>query len=345
MPPEVASENPTAPTISSGSGASGAAQPAVSSGTASSAMIKAAEAASSAAPSPAGTAAGDTTPQAGAGTPGATPGATGQPAVNAQPAGSQPVADQTPVHRIEAAVRNAREQTRREVEQQFSAFKGMNPEEVQTGLQILRNLQANPAQFFQELGQHLRGSQQGGEEYPEADLVSKDGQLKTYRDETLRKMLDIHGQRVMAQVMGQMKPFLDSSRAEQAQRQESAQQAAREQSIREALTEARQLPHFTKENEPAILESIQNIPEDRRRALGPVASLHLAYNTFLRDRVFPTLQSETEKKVRESFTKKANAGAGQAHPTDQGGEAQKPALRNARDLSRHLAQMEEQLTA
>jgi hypothetical protein len=248
------------------------------------------------------------------------------------------VAD-APERRIEAAVRNAREQTRREVEQRYQAFQGLNPQDVQVSLQLLHELRANPARFMQDLAAQINGGQPQAPSFPEADLVSKDGTLKTYSAGSLQKILDLQGQQVREQVMREMSPFIDYARTEQSQRQVQQEQQVKERQIGEALTEARQLPHFTKENEPAILERLQAIPRERLKQMGPVASLHLAYSTFLKEAVFPGIESAAEKRVRESFTKKANAGSGQAHPTDQGGDPQKPALRNERDLARHMERL------
>lgn len=329
-------ENPSSD--SSVSNVSGANHAAVSSGTASESMLRAAEAASSAANQPAGSA-GTPASAAGMSTPGAISGATGQPAsAGTMSADGSSVAD-APAHRIEAAVRNAREQTRREVEQHYQAFQGMNPQEVQMSLQLLTELRSNPARFLQELAAQVNGDQRQTPSFPEADLVSKDGVLKTYSAGSIQKILDSHGQQVREQVLQELSPFIDYARTEQAQRQMQQAQSVRERQVSDALAEARQLPHFTKENEPAILERLQAVPEERRRQLGPIASLHLAYSTFLKEAVFPTIDSRAEQRVREAFAKKANAGSGQAHPTDQGGDPQKPALRNERDLARHMERL------
>lgn len=311
----------------------------IESGDASASLLRAVEAASSAATQPEGQT-GDTVQQAGDGTPGATAGATAQPAQTASPAGSQPATDQTPEHRIQAAVRNAREATRREVMAEFSAFQGMNPEEARLGLELLTELRADPAKFFKELAARVQGAGGATEEepFPEADLVSKDGQLKTYRDATIQKMLDIHGRRVTAQIMGQLNPYLQHIQQDREARQVEADRAARHETIASALHEARQLPHFTRENEPAILAALQAIPQERRQALGPVAALHVAYSQFLRDKVLPGVESKAAEKVRDDFMRKANAG-GSIHPGSGGGTPTAPKLKTEEDLARHMERM------
>jgi hypothetical protein len=311
----------------------------VTMGAASPELIASLTAASSADSTPDANQAGDTTAQVGTGTPEATPDATGQPA-SAEPTGSQPGTDRTPQHRIEAAVRNAREQARAEVMREFQAFQGINPDDARLGIQVLSELRADPEKFFRELGQRINGGQgqQVEEEaIPEADIVSKDGQLKTYRAETLQKVLDIHGRRVMAQVMKDLKPFVDFAQTEQQTRREQQQEAQVRSQVNEALTEARQLPHF-KDNETAILEALRAMPVEMKRAKGPVASLYAAYHTVLKDRVFPSIDQAAEGRVRQQLSRKEATSMGSAHPVDQSGNA-KPAIRNESELAAHMARL------
>lgn len=342
MPPGT-SENPA--TLSSApatAGAeSGASEPAVSSGTASAAMIKAAEAASSAAPEPA-VPAGTPSPTAGSGTPGATSGAIGQPK-GAVSASGQP-AGEAPESRIERAVHNAREAVRQEVESKFSAFRGMDPADAQAGLQLLHAIRSNPQEFLQELGGRINQGREADEPYPEADLVSADGKLKTYRAETLHKAFDVHGNRVIAQVMQKIQPYLDFINTEQGRRQVAEQEGQQVQMISTALADARKLRHFTKANEGAILESLRAIPQEQRDALGPVAALHMAYNNFVESHVFPTIDSDAEARVRANFQKKVHATTGTVSPSssDQTGEPKRPVLRNSDQLARHMEWLAQQ---
>lgn len=330
-------ENPTGADAPLGSG--------LTSGTASEALLRAAEAASSADTQPEGKTTGDTMPQVGDGTPESKPAATGQPATS-NPAGSQPAPDGTPEHRIQAAVRNAREQATREVEARYAAFKGMDPEQVSTGLALLREIQADPGKFLEELSTRLgrpatapAAAVADDEDLPEPDLVSKDGQLRTYKAETLQKMLDIHGRRIAAAIRNEVKPFIDYTQTAQTREQQAADYAKREQVVRQALEEARELPHFTKENEPAILEILQGMSDEARASLGPVAALHKAYALFLKERVFPTIDSDADRRVRESFTRKAATSAGTVHPSGQGGDTKPPELKGVADLAAHMERM------
>lgn len=316
-------------------------------------MIAAAQAASSADTTPAGNTAGDTTPQGGKPAP-AIPDATGQPAAAAAatvPA-SAAVTGEAPEARIVAATKNAREQATREVEARYEAFKGLDPAEVKLAMQVLSELRSDTAKFHQELGQRINGGQPAAaatapEEYPAADLVSKDGTMKTYTDATMQKVLDVHGKRVKAELMAELKPYLNYTDSEQKRTATAEAEAARDRFLTEALTEARQMPHFTKANEPAILEEMEAIPLHVRKAIGPVAVIHRAYNSFLHKKVFPTVDSEADKRLRDEYSRKAAAGGGSAHPTQQGGDPKPTVIRDGDvdGLARHMARLAEAATA
>lgn len=343
MEPVVADKSAASPAAAAP--VSGVGQPTISSGSASAALIKAAEASSSEATEPTG-AVGDTSTQGGPGKAAATAGATAKPVVDGstgtKPAGS---GGEAPEHRIEAAVKNARAATRLEVEKEFAAFKGLDPGEVQTSIALLRELRTDTAGFFKRLGERLKESGDTEDEaYPAADLVSKDGKLKTYSEETFQKALDIHGRRVANKIMQEIAPLREFVATEQQTREETTRTQQRRETISTALAEARQLKHFTKENEPAILEVLKAIPMEKRKALGPVASLHMAYNTFVESSVFPNIDTAAEQRVRESYAKKANAAGGNVHPTDQGGDPKKPVIRNQTQLARHMEHLEETMS-
>lgn len=356
MPPEVGTTDKstaaTSATSATSSGQSGASAPLTSSGTASEAMIAAATAASSAAPEPAA-GAGDTTQRSSAGNTGTIPDATAQ-AAAAGPTGTKPTGTDAPEQRIVAATRNAREQATREVEARYEAFKGLDPAEVKLAMQVLTELRTDTAKFHRELTQRISGGTGDAEEkYPDADLVSKDGTMKTYTDGTMQKVLDVHTKRVTTQVMKELKPFLDFARSEQGRQEQTAAETKRVQSIDSALVEARKMPHFTKENEPAIIEVMGQIVEassveDRARfRSSPAELIHRAYNSFLQSKVFPTIDAEADKRVRAEYARKAAAGSGSAHPTQQGGDPKPAVIRNGDvdGLARHMERLAETAAA
>lgn len=317
-------------------------------GNASESLIRAAEAASSAATESTGTTVEDTTQQTGTATAGATPDATAQ-AAAVESTGQAPRTGEAPQSRIEAAVKNAREQAARETEArirqemdaQFGAFKGMNPEEVQLALQVLTELRTDPSKFYQELSQRLNGGKQEQDEpFPEPDLVSKDGQLKSYRAETVQKLLEMHGTKVQRQLMKELKPFLDFAKGEQDRRASEAQIESRMVQLEGALKEMRTYKHFTKENESKILAVIQTLPQELRRN-DPVRALHIAYNKFLETEIFPNINRTAENRVVENFNKKAAASDGTVSPNQPSGDPKKRELRGVSDLARRMQEMAE----
>jgi hypothetical protein len=218
----------------------------------------------------------------------------------------------------------------------------MDPEEARTALQLLKDLQSDPQSFFKELGERIKGLDGGAAEdeaYPEADLVNKDGTLKTYSHATHLKALDIHGRKVVAQVMKELKPFLSFTQSEQQRRQSEQAEATRVQQIDEALRDVRTRKHFTPENEPAILEILQAIPAEDRKAKGPAWALNVAYNRFLEERVFPTLETDTDKRLRDEYQRKAAAGSGGVHPTGQGGDPKPQVIKGVDGLAKHMEQL------
>lgn len=307
----------------------------VTSGTASEAMIKAAEAASSAEAAPAEKITGDTAKPDGQ-TPVAKPDATGQP-------DSTVTRGEAPEPRIAAAVKNAREAASKEVHEKYGLAPNTDPRDVQVGMGLLTDIRADTKGFLLQLASEMgakvvfEGDTPAKEEvltYPEPSLVSQDG-AKAYSSDDILKILDIQKK----QIMGELRPDLEYVRNSKTSAQEAESRRQVAEYTSQQLAAARKLPHFTTENEPKILAKLQAIPQDVRRSVGPIAALHMAYNTFLQDDIFPTIDTAAEARVRESYAKKANAGRGQAHPTDQSGDTKPPKLDNVSDLEKHMEQL------
>lgn len=324
----------------------------VTSGTASEAMIKAATAASSAETPAAATPATPAAPPApveapkGPQIPPAA--ATVQPPKPETPAVAKPSAE-APDARITAAVRNAREKTRSEVEEQYGV-RGVNPQDAKLALEMLNEIRRDPRAFIQQLQREVGSETPEHEEegYPEPDLKSADGKLKTYSDVTLQKMLDAHARKIQKQLMGEMRPVMDFYGKEKTAREKAERQERIQSRVAQTMDAARKLPHFTPENEPLILERLQAMDPAERRAVGPVAALYMAYSQLLAEQVFPTLQTTAETtaeaKVRQSFARKAATSQGQAHPTDSGGEGKAAKLDSVDALARHMERMAAQAT-
>lgn len=325
----------------------------VTSGNASDAMIRAATAASSAEATealPAGAAAALGTPPAGGPKPADTiADATGQP--QQKPETQQPQQQEAPEHRITAAVRNARTEMVRQfdkhIESTYGWAKGVDPKDGKLGVELLSQIRRDPRGVLRDLQQALGGGGQApmadDGEYPEADLVAEDGR-KAYSDKMFMKALDIHARRVEERILGKLRPDLEYISKEKTTQAEATERAQRTETANNFLEGERgRLAHFTKENEPLILERMQQMDPSRRRQLGPFGSFYAAYNELLSERVFPSIESTAaataETKVRESFAKKAATSRGSTHPTDQGGEGKSAKLDNVNDLAKHMERM------
>lgn len=348
MPPELTADNAAA---SVDTGSTPASTASITSGTASEAMIKAATAASSAEAPPTGDKkVGDTPPPASTTDAGASVAAIEPPVKDDSAAAAAATRGEAPPHRIEAAVRNARQLAQAETLRSYG-LEGVDPADVRVGMEILADIRKDPKSFWQRLGTEL-GAQGGGktteeveEDYPEADLISPDGKLKTYSIDAHRKALDIHGRKIQKQLMGELRPVMDFVENEKSTRSTAEAQAAVQTLVGQTLTEARKLPHFTKENEPLIVEKMKAIAPEVKRAIGPVAALYMAYNQMMAEKVFPGIDAAAEAKVRDSYAKKANASNGSTHPVSTGGDGKPVKLDNQQDLARHMERMAAAVTA
>lgn len=311
----------------------------VTSGVADEAMlaaVAASDAASSAASEPVTTPTGDTTPPASTGTAGTPSATTGQPGTEGQP---KPAASgDAPEHRIQAAVRNARAK----VLQDYGLTDDMAAADVAAGVRLLRQLRGDSRGFVQDMAKRLglsiaEPAAEVPETFPDPDIVSKDGRLKTYTDSTLAKVLDIHGKRVTKQVMEQLAPYLQFVESESENREFLTQQEQRREALREAIAEVREMPHF---NEDGVMKVLKEIPAEERRQLGQIKTLKKAYNTYVKTVVLPGLDAAAEKRIREANEKKVAASDGTIHPSSSSGSGKKPELKTVSDLARHMEALE-----
>jgi hypothetical protein len=316
----------------------------VTSGTASDAMIKAAMESESSSDTP------TTGAEAGAVGPVKPAGTTEVPTTQAAK-GPQATTGQAPESRIEAAVKNAREATRAEVEKEYAWAKGVDPETVQTAFSIVSELMQDSTKFAHvlagELGMKLVPKDAATEtkapakkwEFPEGELRSEDGR-RAYSQDQMREIVGEISNQLRAEFGTQLRPILDDRTNATRTAQIEAVKAQGRQVATEALAEARKLPHFTKENEPEILANLQAIPAQTRAKIGAVASLYQAYNKFLAEKVFPTIGITAEQQVRDANRKKAAASAGSVHPVTAGGDAKPVEIKSIAQLAKHMEQLE-----
>lgn len=324
-----------------GAAASGQPSGGVSSGTASEALIKAAQTSLSSgegAPGASGT--GDTAQAGAQGTGAATSGATGQPSAQGQPdaTGNR---GEAPESRIQAAVRNARQEYAW-AQELLSA--GLKPQDVKAAISLVLRLRENPRQFWTELGTELGGDRQEDtvENYPDPDLATQDGRVTAYSHASVLKALEIQERKLTKLFQQQMQPLLDAH-GRQLTAEKQAQIEAHNKRVGDsALAEARKFPHF-KENEALIAEKLLALPEELRDQVGPVAAMFIAYNQVISEKVLPGFQRNAETAVREDNRRKA-ATTGSVHPNGPQGDAKKPELRNVTDLAAHMERLSAQMS-
>lgn len=314
--------------------------------TAMAALEKASGALSSSAAAPGQTKPGDTTAAAGTSTPGATPAATQQ----AQPTG-QPDATGArapiPFDRHETAIKNARTAGETAALKAITGADAITPQhhaDVKLGYSLVGDLRQNPKAFIENVARDLGlqvvpiGQQPtsatpavAGDVKP--DLVSEDGR-KAYSAELMLQVVKQEVAAAVQQMQGTMQPLLTAHEQQQQQEaQRVAQDAAREQ-VTDFLSDMRQRDHF-KDYEPAILAKLKEMDPDTRKKLGPFAALQTAYLDVIREVVNPKLAADTEQKVREEFTKKANTAGGiMPNGSQPTGARKRPT--NQRELAAHL---------
>lgn len=304
----------------------GPAKGAVSSGTASEAMIAAAMAAS----------------QADEKKPDATGAASAVVAAEAKSqtgADGKPVAGVPPEDRWPSILENARTKAAEEAIKPYAWAKGIKVEDASAALTLLQSLRHDPKALWRELGERIGAEVAPAkvEEFPTADLVTADG-AKAHSDANLSKILDIFERRLMTKFQGELRPLMEFRDGEVETRTHTQTVAKAKELAGQALTDARSRPHF-KENEPAIVEILTKMDPAIKKSVGPIAAMYMAYNQMLAEKVFPTIDTTAAEKVRAENLKKANAGG--IHPSGGDGKpAEKPVLRNQNDLAAHMSRLE-----
>lgn len=330
-------------------GSPGATSGNITSGTASEAMIKAATAASSTDTPAGGSGTGTPDGQAGGGTPNPNAAATGA-AAPPNPPAANGERGPIPYDRHEAAVRNARTEAAQQYQwaQELQA-QGLKPDEIKAGVALLTRLRNDPKAFWAQLGSEVNPAGTGGTteeetfELPGADLTSPDGKVKAYSETAHLKSLEVMEKKILSQFKKEMQPLIEFHSSEMTARQQADFDAKAAKIGDAALKRAMNMPHF-KENQKAIAEKLAAVDPEVLSEIGPVAAMFEAYNMVLQEKVFPNIETAAEKKVREDYAKKANAG-GSVHPTGGGGNVRKPELNNATQLAAHMEKLAAQMAS
>jgi len=260
-----------------------------------------------------------------------------------------------PPVRIEAAVRNARAQTMG----YFGIPKDAKPADIRQAIEIHQALRTDPQSVFDWLlkSGHVKlpnGNGNGQQDtrpqdttgLPQADLRSEDGK-EAYSAPLMLKVLDAFEQRLMAKFEERLNPVQRFVETEQTTREQTARRDQNKAISTKALAQARELPNF-KDNEPAILERLDEMAEanpNLKHEIGPVAMMMLAYGQVLKDRVFPTIATTAEQRVREENERKAATSRGQVSPVGSTAGAKVPELNGPEALAKHMERLEASMSA
>lgn len=266
-------------------------------------------------------------------------------APNTEPTGA------VPPERLPAIVRNAREKA---VNELVSSLGVPDVDALRVAADFRNRIAQDPLEFYNQLGQELRQSPEYANRMgqpstppqaaatqdpePQPDLYTEvNGERhEVYSASQLREWQKWNGRQQTEARREEIAPLSEFVRNQQ---RAEEQRQIREQSRTEAgslIEDMRAYPHFTKENEPKIAERFANMDPALKKRLGSAGALQRAYNDFLRDEVFPRIDSDAEQRVRGDFTRRASVTSvrpGGGHNTG----VRKPT--NVAELSAHIKRM------
>lgn len=250
------------------------------------------------------------------------------------------VSDTTPEHRIEAAVRNARTEMQRQIDDlkgKVGWAEGYKSDDVKQAVDLLKALASNPKAFYDQLGSELKGSDH---QLPDPELVSQDGKKKAYSSEQVVSILQNFKAQIEQSIMGQLKPTVDfvtngqHTAAQQEQTNRATQFAVK--TLERMRTDYPGFKDHEAEIE-AVYKAIVADPQKTADLGGYVAVLNHAYLQVWKEKVLPTLTGKTETAVLNDFKQKANASNGSVVPGSGATKAVK-APTNVRELAELMRQ-------
>lgn len=276
-----------------------------------------------------------------------------KPAPPAAPDNGQPPAEGVipPVAPDSEGIRNLRTA--------YDTFKGkvgwaenLDAAEVQDALSLIADMRRDPVSFYRQLGTDLTGHPTYGkalqpppaeEPEPGPDLFSTDPQgnrIELYSAKRQKEWREWNDKRVMSQVDQRLNPLQQWHQTAQREEQNRTIIEGARSTASEVMKDMRtNYPYFTKEAEPKIAEYLAKVPADTKRRIGAVAALHVAYTQYLKNDVFPTIDSKAEAKIRKEFGMKAASSQGGVKPGggNVAGAVKKPTT--VAELSKHLERL------
>lgn len=296
----------------------------------------------------------------------------GQPGANTGATGEDAEWLRIPETRRNVILENTRKKERDAVTAEFDTKHGwakdFKREDVVEGFKFATRISQNPVQFAVDLITEIRQNPQlapmleaalgkaaapaanafrsgdGKFVIPKGRLVSDDGKTTAHSDEQVRETLTAFEQYLEEKFGSRLAP-IEEAHASNAEREEvmgiihqSRQETA------QLMTELRALPHWPKggtgsDGEKKIGTYLAAIPADTRKRIGSVGAMYQAYNTYLQNDVFPTLQSKTEQEVQNDAKRRAAAAAGSVVPGTMVPAAATKKPSNPEELARHMERL------
>lgn len=247
-------------------------------------------------------------------------------------------------------MRNARTELQAQFDRDYGWAKNLNPEVAAAGVQLVRELQANPRAFAERLVKELGMSAPPAAtapkpfEIPKPDLRSQDGKVEAYSAEAMRAIVEGAIATLREEMDGKVKPMSSFVEEETRARQVASVRAEAQKTAETILEDARKRPHFA-EHEAEIQQRLMAMDPQLRAQMGAAGALFRCYTEVLQDKVFPTITQSAEAQVRRENERKLAASSGTVHPASGApGTSQKPVLRNAADLAAHMEKLAASMT-
>lgn len=200
-----------------------------------------------------------------------------------------------PFERHEAALRNAREKAKAEVEaelkQRFAWAERYQPDQVEQASRLYEWLSTNPQGFRDYLDQQLQSTQPKVEDPPAPDLKAEDG-TPVYSAPQLSKFLEWQRKQMLAEVQQAYEPIKQQVELDRLERQSKVQATT-------ILTEARQhWPEF-----PSLEGEIKSL-----MLSNPALTLHDAYIAAFRQSGVTKLRERWKQEYEGALADKQAAG-------------------------------------
>ena len=248
---------------------------------------------------------------------------------------------------------------RQKIEDEIGFVRALgNRESVTEAVSLTQRLFQDPRAFYEQLGQELGIGTANGNGHaqqepptaapepftiPEGDLQTEDGRQRAYSEKAMRSIIQGLRDDITRELTEQFQPALEYATEGREQQRLSEIRAESAQTIREAITAAREYPHF-KENEKAIAQVLNAMDPRVKAKVGTVGAMWMAYSKVMAEQVLPSLGANAEARTIADLQRSAHAGSSTVASTSTAAPPPKIREGNITDLAKHLQQVEQRLS-